>query len=97
VINYYWPGDEDLLTPAEDWIFDLYLPGKTHLEQKTVERLIELRYNQGEIKVTQKPPIQMKLQADESRNWEGLVRIDEIGFIAITDKFPTTILAFIPR
>jgi hypothetical protein len=97
VINYFWPGDEDLLLPAKDWIFDLYPPGRTHREQKAVERLIELRYSRGEINVTQQPPIQMELLANESRNWEGLVRIDELGFIAITDKFPSTILAFIPR
>jgi hypothetical protein len=97
VINYFWLGDENLLVPGEDWISNLYAPGRTHREQKAVERLIELRYSRGKINVTQQPPIQIELQTNESRNWEGLARIDDLGFIAITDKFPATILAFIPR
>jgi hypothetical protein len=97
VINYFWPEDENLLVPGKDWISNLYTPGRTHREQKAVERLIELRYSRGKINVTQQAPIQIELQTNESRNWEGLARIDDLGFIAITDKFPTTILAFIPR
>jgi hypothetical protein len=41
------------------------------------------------------PPIQMELTSDDARNWEGLVRLDERGFLIMTDKFPETILGFV--
>jgi hypothetical protein len=33
---------------------------------------------------------------DDTRNWEGLVRLDDYGFLLATDKYPRTILAFVP-
>jgi hypothetical protein len=30
------------------------------------------------------------------RNWEGLVRLDDRGFLLVTDLFPGTILGFVP-
>lgn len=47
--------------------------------------------------VTNTPPIQLQLIDGVSRNWEGLVRLDERGFLLITDEFPETILAFVAK
>jgi len=44
------------------------------------------------------PPIQLKLiNDDNSRNWEGIVRFGDEGFIIVTDKFPSTILGFVRK
>ena len=32
---------------------------------------------------------------EESRNWEGVVRFDNKGFIVVVDEYPRTILAFV--
>jgi len=48
------------------------------------------------ISLTDTAPLQLALESDgESRNWEGIVRLDDLGFIIISDKFPKTILAFV--
>jgi len=36
------------------------------------------------------------LPGNDARNWEGIVRLDNRGFLLATDKFPTTILGFVP-
>ena len=46
------------------------------------------------IVLTETPPIQLEL-GPESRNWEGLVRLEDRGFLLMTDKFPGTILGFV--
>ncbi len=95
-INYFFPGDEDLL-PEEDSLADEYGEGATHAASAGVERLIEFQYSADAISLTDTPPIQLQLMADGSlRNWEGLVRLDESGFLLATDKYPQTILAFVP-
>ncbi len=48
------------------------------------------------ISLTDTAPLQLALESDgESRNWEGIVRLDDLDFIIITDKFPKTMLAFV--
>ena len=63
---------------------------------KPVERLLEFQFVDGKIVRTETQPINIKLsEFGESRNWEGIVRLDNIGFLIVTDRFPGTILAFI--
>ena len=46
---------------------------------------------------TDRAPIQFELLDEASpRNWEGVARLGERGFVAATDKYPETMLAFIP-
>ncbi|GIS56929.1 MAG: hypothetical protein CM1200mP1_08670 [Candidatus Neomarinimicrobiota bacterium] len=45
---------------------------------------------------TNSPPIQLELNKN-SRNWEGLVRMDKKGFLMIVDEHPRTILAFVKK
>ncbi len=91
VANYFWPGDYDLLKPDLN-----YLIAKKK-DIKSVERLLEFQFIDGKIVRTETQPINIKLsEFSESRNWEGIVRLDNIGFLIVTDRFPGTILAFIP-
>ena len=48
------------------------------------------------IKFSEHVPIQLELDKDSPRNWEGIVRIDDIGFLIATDKHPEMILGFVP-
>jgi len=52
------------------------------------------------------PPIQLELvdynndsllDSRDARNWEGIVRRDDRGFLLVTDQFPRTILACVPK
>ena len=90
VTNYFWPGDYDLLKP------DLNYTITKDEDIKPVERLLEFQVVDGKIVRTETPPINIKLsEFGDSRNWEGIVRLDDKGFLIVTDRFPGTILAFI--
>lgn len=95
VINYFWPGDRETYQPDVDEIFRNYLPGETHLRQKHVERLVQLNFTGKDIVLADQDPVQLLLTED-ARNWEGLVKFADLGFLIVTDKFPRTILGFIP-
>lgn len=91
VTNYFWPGDYNLIKP------DLNYTISTKGDIKPVERLLEFQILDGIIVRTEMPPIDIQLSKfGDSRNWEGIVRLDNRGFLIVTDKFPGTILAFIP-
>jgi hypothetical protein len=98
----FWVSN--IFMPIEFWlysetdpIFEEFGKGPTHTENLNVERLLELQYNGDEIFLTGTEPIQLEL-IDElnARNWEALVFLDDKGFLAMTDTYPDTILAFIP-
>ena len=57
---------------------------------------VEFQYNEEGITRIDQPPIQLQLLPDDLRNWEGIVRLDDRGFLIVTDKFPETILGFVP-
>ncbi len=95
MMNYFFPGDTDLL-PLSDPIRETYGAGITHAQSETIERLLEFQYSSEGITLSGTPPIQFQLvSVEESRNWEGLVRLDDLGFLIVTDKFPETILGFV--
>ncbi len=91
VTNYFWPGDYDLLRPELNYTIT------KKKDIKPIERLLEFQFVDEEIVRTETQPINIKLsEFGDSRNWEGIVRLDNQGFLIVTDKFPGTILAFIP-
>ena len=97
VINYYWPGDFRILNPAYDQLAGQSVPPLEFSRDVAIERLIELKFSGDEIQFSENKPIVMKLGTQtDSRNWEGIVRLENRGFILATDKFPETILAFLP-
>ena len=96
VINYLFSGDRTKYRPAEDAIAARYGRGETHGRSESVERLLELQYTPAGITLVERPPIALRLQPGD-RNWEGLVRWSERGFLVVTDRFPETMLGYVPR
>lgn len=96
VINSLFLGDLELL-PAADPIAEKFGKGRTHARLPMVERLVEMRYDASGVTLADSPPVQLQLATLETRNWEGLALLDERGFLIATDKYPSTILAFVPR
>ncbi|HRA21647.1 MAG TPA: hypothetical protein PLZ56_14470 [Anaerolineae bacterium] len=95
-INYRFPGDDETLPPAEDAIAVRWGQGPTHATFPQVERLIPLCYADGRLNLADRAPIQLQLvDAETSRNWEGIERLDDRGFLLVTDKFPGTELGFV--
>lgn len=96
VVNVFFPAEFWFYSPY-DPISDEFGEGETHATNFTVERLVELKYNGEKIEFTGTPPIQLELIDDfNSRNWEALARLNDRGFLVMTDTYPETILGFIP-
>ena len=94
-INYFYPGDTKLAVD-QDPIFENFGKGVTHINYQMVERLLQLRINTEGISLTKSPPIQLMLLGEKSaRNWEGIVQLENKGFLIVTDKYPRTILGFV--
>ncbi|MBT3250699.1 MAG: hypothetical protein HN729_07300 [Candidatus Marinimicrobia bacterium] len=96
VMNYLWSGDREDLYTGKDALIDKYGLGETHSKSEVVERIIELKIENGNVKLTDRAPVYLQLKEGVSHNWEGIVKFDNHGFIIITDKYPNTILAFVP-
>jgi hypothetical protein len=95
VINYRFPPSEQGKSPTVDELAERYGLGETHAASEVVERLLELQLTDAGVTLVEAPPIVLEL-GSASRNWEGLVRLDDRGFLLVTDKFPTTVLGFVP-
>lgn len=96
VINYFFPGDTDM-APSVDPLAETYGEGPTHAQQDQVERLVEMKYSPNGITFIDAAPVQLMLDGNTARNLEGLVLLDKQGFLLVTDKFPSTLLIFVPR
>jgi hypothetical protein len=94
VINYFFPGNREKLNLKKDHYTIKYGTGESHLKYPHVERLIHLNHTGEKIRKVKRPPILMQL-APNPRNWEGLVKLDNKGFLIIADEHPDTVLAFI--
>jgi len=98
VVNYLYTGDLQALKPGQDHWGTRFGTGVTHAARPVVERLLELQYSRQGIERTATPPILLQLaEGDTCRNWEGLARLDQRGFLLMTDEYPETILAFVAR
>ena len=94
-INYFWPGDKKKLTPGQDKILNNVKQGISHSKSNQVERLIEFEIKSSGISISDTEPIQLVLEPDMSRNWEALARLDNIGLLIATDKYPRMILGYV--
>ena len=95
VMNYFYPGD-DHLAAEDDPLIRQYGIGETHRQFDGVERIVEMKIDEGAIRLVDIAPLYLRLNSDgESRNWEGIVRLDDIGFLLVTDSFPRTIFGFV--
>ncbi|GAB4212843.1 MAG: hypothetical protein OHK0022_49220 [Roseiflexaceae bacterium] len=95
-INYFFPDRENKYNPAEDMLRTTYGTGPTHAQSSYVERLVELQLTDTGVSLVNTAPLLLQLAGgDDARNWEGIARLDDRGFLLMTDKFPETILAFV--
>ncbi|MEE2876247.1 MAG: hypothetical protein VX822_00480 [Candidatus Neomarinimicrobiota bacterium] len=95
IINYFYPREERL-RPEVDPIADRYGQGPTHTTEETVERLLQLSFHEDGLLLVERPPVQLSLMEGKARNWEGIVRLDDRGFLLISDTYPRTIFSFVP-
>ncbi len=96
VINYLWQGDV-FIQRQRDAFWQQFGRGLSHRQYKNVERLIELQWTGSEVKSTGRSPIDLLLPGATGRNWEGIVRLGDQGFLLVTDKHPGTLLGFVPK
>ncbi len=97
VMNYFYPGEKEKLNPAPDPELEKFGKPDNYREGGCVERLLELRLT-GDDRIvrTETPPIYLQLSPDGGcRNWEAVVRLDDRGFLLMTDKYPGTLFAFV--
>ncbi len=95
-INYFWPGYRKYINPDNDLYVHQFGKGETHKKYEHVERLLEFQISNNGVIPTGTRPVELALEENSPRNWEGLVRLDNLGFLIISDEYPKTILAFIP-
>lgn len=94
VMNYFYPGERDLLDPALDSLSINHGVGASHVGTSAVERLVEYRFAPEGIRRTDTPPVWLTLTGASPRNWEGIVRFGD-GFLVATDRYPETLLAYV--
>lgn len=90
-INYFYPGDVKLKADS-DPLLSLIVK---NLPQ--VERLVEFQISEERVGFANTPPIYLQLLEADARNWEGIVRLGDRGFLLVTDAHPRTILAFVAK
>lgn len=95
-INYFFPGDVKIL-PLFDPLAQKFGKGKTHAQYPQIERLVEFQYSDAGIALTDTPLLQLVLPNADARNWEGIARLDNRGFLIATDSYPQTILGFVAK
>ncbi|MBL1214708.1 MAG: hypothetical protein HND52_15230 [Ignavibacteriae bacterium] len=97
VLNYFYPKDYKKLSPMDDEIVKKFGVGSSHKNSPAVERIIQLVINEDGIELGMEMPIYLELLDDDTgRNWEGLAKLNNLGFLIATDTHPKTILAFVP-
>ena len=93
-INYFFPGDRKKLKPGFDLLTIEFGLGHSHVEAEGLERIISVQITDDSLVLADETPLYIELYEEASRNWEGIVRFED-GFLLVTDKFPTTLLAFV--
>ena len=95
VINYFFPGDTKI-APSVDPLKQKYGTPPAQDKSKIVERLVQLQWDEKQIKLADRPPIYLQLLPDDTaRNWEGLALLNERGFLLVTDQYPATLFSFV--
>lgn len=94
-INYFYPGSDELL--------DLLggQEGQASGDQswppwEGMGRLLELQFSPSEVTPAGTVPIQLETNLSDVHNWEGLARLDDRGFLLVSDEIPGTVLGFVP-
>lgn len=96
VMNYFFPGDEHLAVDQDALVLE-YGEGETHAANEPVERLVQLQIEADKISRVDQAPIYLQLlDYNVARNWEGIVLLDDLGVLLISDSFPGSLLGFCP-
>jgi hypothetical protein len=87
-LNVHWPG---LATEALD--------DATSSATHAVERILKLHWNTDGVECEVSPAVVIRSipGTTQVRNWEGLVRFGDRGFLIVTDQYPTSLFAFVPH
>ncbi len=104
--NFYWRGEYDLLRPGTDLVARRFGQHSIDPAHMNLERLLCLRYSANKIELSDTPPVIIG-NGIIPRNWEGIARLQEPqmenisgsainGLLLATDKYPVTLLAFVP-
>ncbi len=93
--NFFFPA-EGLEVVEPEALAQSYGEGATHARSVQVERLVEFAWDGTQVVRTETPPLQLQLGL-VARNWEGLVRLGDRGFLIVTDKYPVTMLGFVEK
>jgi len=94
-VNYFFPG-EDFLADANDPLFATYGMGASQAAFGGYERLVEYEVTDAGLELVETAPIQLLQTEDSSgRNWEGIARLDDLGLLIVTDRYPQTILGLV--
>lgn len=80
LINSFYPSEEYLLKPKAD----LFSPSVFQSRKLGVKRLIEMEFSDESIQISSRKPIMLHWK---DWNWEGLVRLDDLGFLIINDTY----------
>lgn len=95
-INYFYPGDTHLAVENEPLSLQ-YGSGASQQQNPAVERIIAFEWTGNALSLAVEPPILLQLDSGgAARNWEGIARLDGMGFLLVTDSFPGTLLGFVP-
>ncbi len=94
-INYFFPG-EDFLAVESDPLFETYGVGPSQTEFGGYERLVQFQVTEGGLTLVDAAPLQLQqTEGSSGRNWEGIARLDDLGLLVVTDRYPRTILGFV--
>ena len=97
MFNFHWPGSKRLM-PDGDPIAERWGEGPSQAQTDIVERILKFRIVSTGVELVDEPPLQLQLlNSTVARNWEGIVLWEDNGFLIVTDKFPTTSLAYVAR
>ncbi len=92
-INYFFPGTGEITDEPPDGEEN---DDQSRLPWQGMGRLVELQFTPSGITLTGSAPIQLETLLSDIHNWEGLVRLDDQGFLLVSDEFPDTVLGFVP-
>lgn len=96
--NFFWPGERKLLKPGADAVDARWGQGPTHRRSDAVERLLLFEITAKGIVLADAPPLPLALGM-LPRNWEGVALLEgakQRGLLLATDKYPGTLLGFVP-
>ncbi len=95
MFNFHWPGSKRLM-PQRDPIAEQWGEGPSQIQSDIVERILKFRLTATGVELVDAPPLELQLLNNiVARNWEGIARWEDAGFLIATDRFPTTVLAYV--